>query len=48
MGLPREDSYGLTIMRERATGIGAELTISDCMNGIGTSVVVDLRRRTAS
>ena len=48
MGVPREDSYGLTIMRERATGIGAELSISDCINGIGTSVVVDLRRRTAS
>ncbi|MGN6723089.1 MAG: sensor histidine kinase [Marmoricola sp.] len=48
MGVPREDSYGLTIMRERATGIGAELSISDCINGVGTSVVVDLRRRTAS
>ncbi|GAC1383132.1 MAG: hypothetical protein NVSMB48_15560 [Marmoricola sp.] len=48
LGIPRADSYGLTIMRERATGIGADLTISDCINGVGTSVVVDLRRRTAS
>ena len=48
MGIPRTDSYGLAIMRERATEIGADLTISDCINGVGTNVVVDLRRRTAS
>lgn len=48
LGIPRADSYGLSIMRERAEGIGAELSISDCMNGIGTSVVVDLQPRAAS
>jgi signal transduction histidine kinase len=48
LGAPRSDSFGLAIMLERANGIGADLSISDCINGVGTSVVVDLRRRTAS
>lgn len=48
LGVPRSDSYGLAIMRERASGIGADLSISDCINGVGTSVVVELKRRTAS
>ncbi|MGA9747656.1 MAG: histidine kinase [Nocardioides sp.] len=43
LGKPRDDSYGIKIMRERAHRIGAELDISDnaaSSNAQGTSVTV--------
>ncbi len=43
LGTPRDDSYGIKIMRERAHRIGAELDISDnaaSSNAQGTSVTV--------
>ena len=42
LGLGREDSYGLSIMRERAAQIGASLTVSSGDGGRGTLVHVQL------
>jgi len=43
LGRPRDDSYGLKIMRERSARVGAELTIGPAdisANGSGTIVTV--------
>ena len=42
LGPGRADSYGLSIMRERATQIGASLTVSPVPDGSGTLVRVQL------
>ncbi len=42
LGAGREDSYGLSIMRERAAQIGASLTVSPGAAGTGTLVRVQL------